>query len=61
MDPLLRTKLKRDFWIGEVMKLDGEAPVGFSGEVSSLPTLVRWDRGNININVIENIVVGARA
>ena len=43
------------------MKLDGEAPVGFSGEVSSLSTLVRWDGGNININVIENIVVGARA
>jgi len=55
-------KLKRDFWAGEVMKLNGEAPVGFSGEGSTLPVLVRWDGGNNNINevhVVEKIAVGA--
>ena len=60
MDPLM--KLKRDFWAGEVMKLNGEAPVGFSGEGSTLPVLVRWDGGNNNINevhVVEKIAVGA--
>ena len=42
------------------MKLDGEVPVGFSGEGSSLPMLGRWDGGNNNINemhVIERLVL----
>jgi hypothetical protein len=32
------------------MKLNGEAPVRFSGESLSLPVRVQWDGGNNNIN-----------